>query len=97
MAAPSLLLFLVTTLSIGPVLDSGIGQLKAEAAEDLGSETALLGMEKALALAQSLGDDFIGGMARSSLWLFVIGALAFGLAFIRREDLSRFRRSRQDG
>ena len=97
LAATSLLLFLVTTLSIGPVLDSGIAQLREEAAEDLGSPAAILGTGKALDIVQSMGDDFMGGLAGSSLWLIVIGAVAFGLTFLRSEVLSRFRRSRQDG
>ena len=92
LAVTSLLLFLVTTLSVGPALDSGIGQLKAEAAEDLGSPAAILGMGKALDVVQSMGDDFVGGMARSSLWLFVLGSAAFALTFLRGEVFSRFRR-----
>ena len=97
LAVTSLLLLLVTTLSIGPVFNSAIGELKAQAAEDLGSPAARLGMEKALDVVQSMGDDFVGGVARSSLWLFVIGAVAFGLTFVPEGFISRFRPSRQDG
>ena len=97
LAVTSLLLLLVTTLSIGPVFDSAIGELKAQATEDLGSPAARLGMEKALDVVQSMGDEFVGGFARSSLWLLVIGAVAFGLTFVPREFISRFRRTRQDG
>ncbi len=96
LAVTSLLLLLVVTLSIGPVLDSAIGELKAQAAEDLGSPAARLGMNKTLDVVQSMGDDFVGGVARSSLWLFVIGAVAFGLTFVPEEFISRFRRPRQD-
>ena len=96
LAVTSLLLLLVTTLSIGPVFNSAIGELKAQAAEDLGSPAARLGMDKALDVAQSMGDDFVGGVGRSSLWLFVIGAVAFGLTFVPKEFISRFRPSRQD-
>ena len=53
-------------------------------------------MDKALDVAQSMGDDFVGGMARNSLWLFVIGAVAFGLTFVPEEFINRFRRPRQD-
>lgn len=95
LAVTSLLLLLVTTLSIGPVFDSAIGELKSQAAEDLGSPAARLGMNKTLDVVQSMGDDFVGGVAGSSLWLFVIGALAFGLTFVPEEFISRFRRPRE--
>ena len=95
LAVTSLLLFLVATLSAGPVLASSIVELKADAAEDLGSPTAVLGLKKALDVAQSMGDDFVGGLAHSSLWLFVVGAVAFGLTFVPKGFISRFRRPRE--
>lgn len=94
LAVTSMLLLLVTTLSIGPVLGNAIVELKAEAAENLGSPTALLGTEKALDVAKSMGSDFIGGMARSSLWFFVVGAAVFALSFA---GVGRAVRPRLDG
>ena len=92
LAVASILLFLVLVASVGPLLQTAIGEVKAEAVEELDSPTAVLGVEKALEVAQSMADEVLGGMARSSLWLFVLGSAAFGLTFLRGEVLSRFRR-----
>ena len=92
LAVASILLFLVLVASVGPLLQTAIGEVKAEAVEELDSPTAVLGVEKALEVAQSMADEVLGGMARSSLWLFVLGSAAFGLTFLRGEFLSRFRR-----
>ena len=92
LAVASILLFLVLVASVGPLLQTAIGEVKAEAVEELDSPTAVLGVEKALEVAQSMADEVLGGMARSSLWLFVLGSAAFALTFLRGEFLSRFRR-----
>ncbi len=92
LAVASILLFLVLVASVGPLLQTAIGEVKAEAVEELDSPTAVLGVEKALEVAQSMADEVLGGMARSSLWLFVLGSAAFVLTFLRGEVLSRFRR-----
>ncbi|MDE2859940.1 MAG: hypothetical protein OYI31_02205 [Chloroflexota bacterium] len=94
LAVTSMLLLLATTLSIGPVVGNAVVDLKAEAAEDLGSPSVLLGTEKALDVAQSMGSDFITGVARSSLWFFVVGAAVFALSFA---GAGRSARPRLDG
>ena len=73
LAVASILLFLVLVASVGPLLQTAIGEVKAEAVEELDSPTAVLGVEKALEVAQSMADEVLGGMVRNSLWLFVLG------------------------
>ena len=82
LAVASILLFLVLVASVGPLLQTAIGEVKAEAVEELDSPTAVLGVEKALEVAQSMADEVLGGIVRNSLWLFVLGVVGIALSYV---------------
>ncbi|MDP6101856.1 MAG: hypothetical protein QF579_00890, partial [Dehalococcoidia bacterium] len=81
----------------GPVYSS-IGQsrindLRADVMQDMTSPTQLLAVEKGLDVVQTLADDFLDGIERSSLMLAVLAAMAFAATrlwpkFVRRTSLA---------
>jgi hypothetical protein len=81
----------------GPVYSS-IGQsrindLRADVMQDMTSPTQLLAVEKGLDVVQTLADDFLDGIERSSLMLAVLAAMAFAATrlwpkFVRRKSLA---------
>ena len=89
LASASFVLLLASVVTIGPVLQSVLGELGADAAASAGSVTAELAADKSVDVAQSMARDFSGGLTLSCLWLFLASALAFGLSFWRAGAMRR--------
>ena len=89
LASASFVLLLASVVTVGPVLQSAIGEVGADAAASAGSVTAELAADKSVDVAQSMARDFTRGLTLNCLWLFLAGALAFGLSFWRAGAMRR--------
>ena len=65
-----------------------IDDLRLLASEGMESPTGLLLVEKVMEVAQAMADDFLSGIARYSLALFVFAAVVFAVAFVRSRLVS---------
>ena len=92
LAVAAAMMLLVSVVSIGPLLQTAIGEVKTEAVEELDSPTAVLGVEKALDVARSMADEVLGGIVRNSLLLFVVGVVGIALSFVRVRNVAWLRR-----
>ncbi len=83
LASASFVLLMVFALSVGPAFQNALGEIHAEATASADSPAAKLAAEKVVDVAQAMARDFSGGLTLNALWLFLAGALAFGLSFLR--------------
>ena len=84
----SILTLVAFVLVVKPVVRGLIDELRVGAAEGMGSPTGLLLVEKAMEVAQAMADDFLSGIVRYSLVLFVFAAGVFALAIVRNRLVS---------
>ena len=77
----------------GPVYNSigqnQIDELRVDIVEDIDSSTTLLAAEKGMDVVQTVADDFLAGIGRSSLMLFVVAGMVFVAALARPKLVRR--------
>ena len=79
LAVSSLLLFLVLVLSVGGLLYTVLEEVRVDALEEPESPAAIMAVEKVMDVAGSMVDEFMGGLVRNTLGLFVVGVAGIGL------------------
>ena len=84
----SILALVASVLVFKPVVRGLIDDLRLLASEGMESPTGLLLVEKVIEVAQAMADDFLSGIARYSLALFVFAAVVFAAAFVRSRLVS---------
>ena len=77
-----------SVLVFKPVVRGLMGELRIGAAEGMESPTGLLLVEKVMEVAQAMANDFLSGIARYSLALFVFATVVFAAAFVRNRLVS---------
>ena len=92
LAVASILLFLVLVASVGTLLYTVLNEVRTDALEEPASPAAVMAVEKAMAVAGSMVDEFMGGLVRNTLGLFVVGVAGIALSFVRVRTIAWLRR-----